>query len=58
MSDFIIEEPKERPTSLKVISILSWIVEGILFFSLGIMILMEGFIIENKDELLEQNPSE
>lgn len=58
MTDFAIEEPQERPTSLKVASILSWIAGGAIFFGYGILILMRGFIETHKDEILEQNSSE
>lgn len=57
MEEFIETPQNERPTSLTVISILSWIADGIIFFSFGLLMLMKNVIIESKDEILAQNQS-
>ena len=56
MTDLTIEEPQEeRPTSLKVASILSWIAESFFILVLGVIMLFEDFFITNKDEFIDKD---
>jgi hypothetical protein len=52
------QQPKQRPTFLTVLCIFSFIASGILVLLYSFLLIIQDFLIENKDEILEENKSE